>query len=275
MQLSLKVSVAVSLGPHHEWSCDSHDKLSAIGFPIWGVRDVWSKMWLGLWVVPNNQLLKAIAYLYLSLIVELEGMPLQSTTDCGLETTLMFGLANALREQFSPELNEVNIGPAHCFMKSVHNITIERGWNQVHNKWGTNIKMFWENSAEVYDSSNPVQYELVQWLWPKLIQEELDHFRKVNNDHKPKKMTVSKLPSGVSPHIAFTLPEKYGSENCLQPLSITVVQGLMEDLGGEEFVQFVSPEYAAHAEEVFNSLGVEELTTANIWNVFTAMLPHM
>lgn len=107
----------ISLGPHHEWSCDGHDKLSAIGFPIWGVRDVWSKMWLGLWVVPNNRLLKAIAYLYLSLIVELEGrllqlsqlvdvalrlillpgMPLQSTTDCGSETTLMYGLANALR----------------------------------------------------------------------------------------------------------------------------------------------------------------------------------
>lgn len=88
-------------------------------------------------------------------------------------------------------------------------------------------------------------------------------------------MTASKLPSGVSPHVAFTLPEKYGGENCLQPLDIMVVQGLMEDLGGEELVQFVSPEYAAHAEEVFNTLGVEELTTANVWNVFTAMLPHM
>ncbi|TFK30959.1 hypothetical protein BDQ12DRAFT_730129 [Crucibulum laeve] len=25
----------VSLGPHHEWSGDDHDKLSAIGFPVW------------------------------------------------------------------------------------------------------------------------------------------------------------------------------------------------------------------------------------------------
>jgi len=106
----------ISLGPHHEWSCNGHDKLSAIGFPIWGVWDVWSKMWLGLWVVPNNRLLKPIAYLYLSLIVELggqllqllqlvdvvippllfPGMPLQSTTDCGSETTLMYGLTNTL-----------------------------------------------------------------------------------------------------------------------------------------------------------------------------------
>jgi len=47
-------TVLLSLGPHHEWSADGHNKLSKIGFPIWGVRDVWSGKWLGLWVVPNN-----------------------------------------------------------------------------------------------------------------------------------------------------------------------------------------------------------------------------
>ena len=26
----------VSLGLHHEWSGDGHDKLMAIGFPVWG-----------------------------------------------------------------------------------------------------------------------------------------------------------------------------------------------------------------------------------------------
>jgi hypothetical protein len=65
--------VLVSLGPHHEWSCDGHDKLSKIGFPIWGVRDKWSGKWLGLWVVPNNRFMTVIAYLYLSLIVLLGG----------------------------------------------------------------------------------------------------------------------------------------------------------------------------------------------------------
>ena|ERR1700722_912268 len=63
----------VSIGIHHEWSADGHDKLSAIGFPIWGVRDKWSGKWLGLWVLPNNRLKLAVAYLYLSLIHELGG----------------------------------------------------------------------------------------------------------------------------------------------------------------------------------------------------------
>lgn len=38
----------VSLGLHHEWSGDGHDKLNAIGFPIWAVRDVFSGKWLGM-----------------------------------------------------------------------------------------------------------------------------------------------------------------------------------------------------------------------------------
>ena len=104
----------VALSPHHEWSADGHDKLSKLGFPIYGIRDKWCMKWLGLWVVPNNHLKLAVAFLYLSLVKELGGvlnlffilahfcfdiilgMPLQSTTDAGSEMMLMFALANAL-----------------------------------------------------------------------------------------------------------------------------------------------------------------------------------
>lgn len=109
-------SPLIALGPHHEWSADGHDKLAKLGFPIYGIRDKWCGRWLGLWVVPNNRLKLAVAFLYLSLVKELGGvlyrcvfiltcsgidinlgMPLQTTTDAGSETTLMFALANALR----------------------------------------------------------------------------------------------------------------------------------------------------------------------------------
>lgn len=63
----------VAIGPHHEWSADGHDKLLKPGFPIWGAHNKWSAKWLGLWVVPNNRLKVAIAYLYLSLIKRLGG----------------------------------------------------------------------------------------------------------------------------------------------------------------------------------------------------------
>jgi len=111
-------SQLVLVGPHHEWSGDGHDKLSKSGFPIWGIRDVWSGVWLGLWVLPNNRLKIAIGYLYLKLIKEVGGtsvvslaiycflltlvfgklgMPIQMTTDCGSETGRVFGIELALR----------------------------------------------------------------------------------------------------------------------------------------------------------------------------------
>jgi hypothetical protein len=62
-----------SLGPNDQWSADGHDKLSQIGFPIYGIRDKWSGKWLGLWVVPNNRLKEAVAYLFLSLVYEMGG----------------------------------------------------------------------------------------------------------------------------------------------------------------------------------------------------------
>jgi hypothetical protein len=111
----IKRGVLVALGPHEEWSGDGHDKLTEIGFPIWGMRDKWGSQWLGLSVVPNNRLKQAIALLYLRLIKKhggehhcqlidetvtdfcIPGMPVQTSTDCGSETTEVFGLANALR----------------------------------------------------------------------------------------------------------------------------------------------------------------------------------
>jgi hypothetical protein len=63
----------VALGRHHEWSGDGHDKLVNIGFPVWGIRDMWTGKWLGLWTDPDNRLKLAIAYLYLSLFAKVGG----------------------------------------------------------------------------------------------------------------------------------------------------------------------------------------------------------
>jgi hypothetical protein len=63
----------VALGRNHHWSGDGHDKLVQIGFPVWGIRDMWSGKWLGLWTVPDNRLKVVIAYLYLSLVAKLGG----------------------------------------------------------------------------------------------------------------------------------------------------------------------------------------------------------
>ncbi|KAF8498935.1 hypothetical protein JB92DRAFT_3219068 [Gautieria morchelliformis] len=240
----------VVLGLHREWSGDGHDTLTKIGFPVWELRDVWSGKWLGIWVVPNNLLKLAIAYLYLSLVETLRGMPIQTTTDCGTETITVFGMANALREYFSPELS-TNEVPAHKFLKSFHNMTIERGWLQLHLQWGDDIKVFWEAGNGLYNSSIPEQYELVQWL--------------IFNNHCVRKDRNKVLPSGVSPNEAFALHEEYSAENLLQPVNKGVVWELMVSIGGDDLIRF----------EVHDSLGTQRLTMFNVWTVFQSMLPLM
>ncbi|KAG1876215.1 hypothetical protein F4604DRAFT_1581135 [Suillus subluteus] len=262
----------VVLGLNHEWSGDRHDKLTQIGFLIWGICNVWTGKWLGICVLPNNHLKSAVAYLYLSLCYQLGGIPIQMTTDCGSETMEIYGFANALREYFSPHLS-LNELPAHKFLKSVHNTTIERGWLHLRLQWGDNVKVFWEAGRGMYNEMDPRHYDLVQWLWPKLVQQELNQLRENFNNHRVCKDSAKKLPSGVSPNVAFALHAKYQAENCLQVVDCEVVKQLMENIGGEDLIHFVSVEYENHAETVFAHLGFKELSFHNVWNIFSAMLP--
>lgn len=106
-----------------------------------------------------------------------------------------------------------------------------------------------------------------------MIQQELDELRDRFNNHTGRKVKGKILPSGVSPNIAFALPDQYGGENHLQPVDRDAVRSLMDSIGGEELIRFVSAEYAIQAQGIFDSLGVRKLTMHNVWDVFEDMLP--
>ena len=108
-----------------------------------------------------------------------------------------------------------------------------------------------------------------------LIQQELDTLKDRFNDHVVRKDRGKKLPSGVSPNIAYALYEQYGGEDCLQLIDRDFVKSLMEDIGGEELIRFVSVEYAARAQAAFGTLGFPTLTFQNVWLAFSAMMPIM
>ncbi|KAF8331035.1 uncharacterized protein EI90DRAFT_3123712 [Cantharellus anzutake] len=78
----------ISVGPGAEWSGDGHEKLKKIGFSIYGIHDVATGKWLKLKLLPDNRLKETIAYVYLELVEELGGIPVQSTMDHGSETTV-------------------------------------------------------------------------------------------------------------------------------------------------------------------------------------------
>ncbi|KAJ6450144.1 hypothetical protein C8R45DRAFT_1065416 [Mycena sanguinolenta] len=265
------------LGIHERWSGDGHDKLYKIGFPIWMMVDDATGKILKAWVVPSNRMGDIIAYLFLCLAEEFGGVPLHTTTDCGSETTLLYGIVNAIRDMFHPELSEAGV-QAHNYLRSVHNITVERTWLRLRLEFGDNAVLNFRQGIEdlKYDADDPDQYELCQWLWPRLLQQELDKWAGFRNGVPIRKQKEKAGPSGVksmSRNEAFSLYEEWGGVDCLQKVGRDVIRHMKVDLGGDALIAFSTPEFAQRAEEALESLGPIALTQQNVWDVFQAMLP--
>ncbi|KAF8445060.1 hypothetical protein L210DRAFT_3611184 [Boletus edulis BED1] len=262
------------VGIHERWAGDGHDKLYKIGFAIWAVVDDATSRWLGAWVVPSNRMGEIVAYLFLCLVEKYGGIPLQFTTECGSETTKLFGLANSLREIFHPEYDNVEL-PAHVYLRSVHNIAIERSWLRLRLDWGDNVILFFNKGIEdgLYNPNDPQQYELCQWIWPKLLRKDLQETMDFRNGARMRKDNNKIGPSAMSRNQAFSLPEQWGGRDCLLPVNVNVIQEIKAEMGGDALLQFTSAEFSARAQAMYDTLGITELTTENIWHVFQAMYP--
>jgi hypothetical protein len=118
---------------------------------------------------------------------------------------------------------------------------------------------------------------LALWIWPTLIQKELDDVRDQMNKRKGRKQKEKALPSGVSPQIAYDLYKEYGGEWCLLPVDVEVVQQIMDDILLEEdpFDWEVPIEFKYRCEKAYANLNIGELTMQNGWSVFTDMLVEL
>ena len=85
------------IGPNERWASDGHDKTKAIGFPIYAFLDDATSKYLGVYVVPDNRNANIVTYCYLDVVEKVGGIPLQVSTDCGSETTKLYGVTTALR----------------------------------------------------------------------------------------------------------------------------------------------------------------------------------
>jgi len=65
-------------------------------------------------------------------------------------------ISHLYRTLFSPDL-PIDELPAHRFLGSVNNITIERGWFRLRLQWGDNVKVFFDNGADIYNAADPDQ----------------------------------------------------------------------------------------------------------------------
>ncbi|KIO33914.1 hypothetical protein M407DRAFT_227054 [Tulasnella calospora MUT 4182] len=266
--------VLTAAGLHEEWSGDGHDGIGKYGLYIWGVRDKWSRAWLGVRVVPNNRLQEIVAYVWLGIVYEVGGVPVQMTTDCGSENPVIYGLTNALREEYAPGLNSTET-PAHRFLKSVHNITIERGWHSLKMAVLKDIKNLYEDDDECINPANPKHFLLARHIWSVAVQKRLDEARDQLNNHKSRRDKTQALQSGVSPAVLMALPKQYGADNFLIEVDRKVVKEMMDELGGEDLVRFVTRGYEEKVKTIQAELGLGEFTVYNAWDSFTAILPFM
>ncbi|THH28616.1 hypothetical protein EUX98_g5570 [Antrodiella citrinella] len=200
------------------------------------------------------------------------GMPMQGTTVDRKEASLTYALTHALREALTsePAGEEPTVDR---FLRRIDNIRAERGTAHLQFDWGDSMLATWEEGKAFYNPADPRQYELAQWLWSTLIQKELDNSRYTYNNHKSRKDNAKSRPTGITPSIALALYVQHGGENCLQNVDTEIIGHLMDDVGGDDVVRFVTKAYERRAMVVFEALGVREVKVTNVWDVFSQMLP--
>ena len=116
---------------------------------------------------------------------------------------------------------------------------------------------------------------LARWLWSTTLIHEIEDLRQKLN-HSPVRKDIRKLlPSGkgVTPNRIYSFPQDYNMKDQLIPVNRDVVRELKSQLGGDSLLNFVKPEFAALALEVYQSLGSPPVSSRNAWQVFSDMLP--
>jgi hypothetical protein len=114
---------------------------------------------------------------------------------------------------------------------------------------------------------------LAQWLWSKLLRQQLALFIEFRNGVRMRKDAKKAGPSGMSRNNAFALYETWGGRDCLLPIAnCEPIKDMMNILGGSSLLDFVPPDYAQRAEAALKQLGISEINMGNVWEVFTDLL---
>lgn len=95
------------------------------------------------------------------------------------------------------------------------------------------------------------------------------------NSYKSHKDPNKPGPSGMSQNTAFSLPHKWGGQILLLPIDTSMVKEIKEYMGGDQILDFVTPEYSAQIQLVYDRLGVQDLNFDNVWEVFKSILAQL
>ncbi|KAJ7577390.1 hypothetical protein C8J56DRAFT_798931 [Mycena floridula] len=301
---SIKRSTLRAIGPFHEICSDGHEKIGKqglqmgnVGLPIYGYKDKWTGVCVKMMVIPDCRSAGAIGHQYLDLIEEIGGIPLQATTDKGSEVGWQFSIQCALRysyvifdlaqfkfpnsEKYAPDVDP-DVYPAAVQVKSVHDTIIEGFWHWFRDKSGHNIKemLLYGKHEHIFDERIDFHTDLFHWLFPTIVQREVDEFRHWWNEHRVRPQPGKEMPSGHIPSDAMEHPELLAGKSCLISVPKEAVQDLRvlltEEVGAKEnFTRWVSDEFQALADAAYVEIGSPSITFDNSWDVFKLMAAYL
>ncbi|KAH7889503.1 hypothetical protein F5I97DRAFT_1844707 [Phlebopus sp. FC_14] len=274
-------SALVAIGPNQQHHADGFAKLNAqalqmggIGLDIYGIKDQWSSFLLHLVVVPNHHLATTIGHVYLDYVQKYQAIPATFVTDKGSETGIMYGNQEALRTVFAPDI-DVNEYPPFLFLKSIHNTPIEGLWHWFAKTQGINMKTLIQSGRNdgIYHPNKDLHKQLFYWLWPQILQEQLDKFVEYWNNHCIRYQKDKPNPSGTTPRHAFTAPQACGGQDC----KVAVMQDVLDALrvaipvSQKESMCWVSDDFAEMAGRVYIEIGCPDLVPKSGWTIFSQM----
>ncbi|EPQ49861.1 hypothetical protein GLOTRDRAFT_51480 [Gloeophyllum trabeum ATCC 11539] len=212
--------------------------------------------------------------LFLRVVKEQGGIPIQVTSDKGTETGRLAAIQTMLRQTFQPHLDS-QILPPHVFVKSTYNITRERAWRPLWEKEMANVLESWRLGKDDsgYHPEDPIHHGIALWLWAKIVQVRLDRVRYEQNTHHIRKQRKVRLPTGGKPQDFYDHPEDYGGrKQLIQIPDMSLVDRLLAEYTPEKLFQFGSDETVALAEQLFEAIGCPALSASQGWAVFKAMI---
>lgn len=178
-------------------------------------------------------------------------------------------------------------------MRSVHNTPIEGLWHWFLQTFGVNIKDIIRsgfttgiynpnNLVHPYDSfpiydrlffANQLTRQLFYWLWPKILQNQLDTFVEYWNNHKIRTQKDKPNMSGSTPRHGFTVPSA-PAEDCRIVVDQVVIDALRAQISvsREESMCWVDPSFEVAAGNAYDAIGRPRLDSPQSgWAIFSSM----
>ncbi|KAJ7433582.1 hypothetical protein B0H11DRAFT_1939354 [Mycena galericulata] len=272
-------------GTWQEIHCDGYEKLGSlalqmggVGLPIYGMKDKWGGEILYLSVIPDDRHSDVIAHVFLDFIETYGAIPQQTTTDKGSETGNIYAITTGLKTVYAPQIDLARY-PAFVALKSTNNTPIESLWHWFQDQCGKNLLVHITKGRDegIFNPNNQIHVHLFNWIWPPIIQGELDHFTERWNSHIIRRQRNKLMPSGVSPNELYAHPEYYGGRCFAIPVPQAAIDAFRANirLTRDAALSWVPAEFDTIAFQVYELLGSPVCSAETAWDLFSKMASIM